>query len=360
MTESSPKSNTVSLRSSLLAGWHIFQAGSIVYALVVNGYLLVRLTLGERWPWVALANNFAPWLALGGLLLGALCLFARRRWLLVPLHVPIILAFGVWYGALFWPSRVANDVQAENSPRLVAATYNILSARSEPTRVVHVIAGLDADIIGLQELGPAHADLIAHDLAAEYPYQALHPQLPVRGVGLLSRYPIINQYVLPYPFGMLHMRATLDVNGLPVTVYVAHPPPPGNALSPLTYDDDRRNREITVLREDYLQAEEGPLLVLGDFNMTDQSDAYRAMDRGLDDAFREVGQGLGLTWPILRDNPPRLLPPLLRIDYIWYDTAFIALDAWVVRDNGGSDHRPVVAELALVAVPQQVREDTSP
>jgi endonuclease/exonuclease/phosphatase family metal-dependent hydrolase len=39
------------------------------------------------------------------------------------------------------------------------------------------------------------------------------------------------------------------------------------------------------------------------------------------------------------------MPPVVRIDYVWHTRHFIATRAWV-GGRTGSDHLPVIAELA--------------
>ena len=135
----------------------------------------------------------------------------------------------------------------------------------------------------------------------------------------------------------------LDVEGTPVAVYAAHPPPPENRALPWAYDATTRDEELRRLREDYLADEQGPVLLLCDCNMSDQSDVYKAMDAVLDDAFWEAGQGLGFTFQ------GGLPFPFLRIDYVWHSDHFTPLGFEVVNDAGTSDHRPIVAELELTA-----------
>lgn len=139
----------------------------------------------------------------------------------------------------------------------------------------------------------------------------------------------------------------LDINGTDVVVYVAHPTPPRNFFSPLTYSDERRGNQINDLR-DQLRQESDPVLVLCDCNMTDQSDDYRAMNDLLDDSFREAGTRMGFTFPATFRSYGRFLPYLVRIDYIWHSDQFVALDARVADNSGTSDHRPVIAELSLM------------
>lgn len=107
-------------------------------------------------------------------------------------------------------------------------------------------------------------------------------------VGLLSRYPILSQQLIaPADMRSAFIRVQVNVQGTPVAVYVVHLASPHIAL-PLTYDDSARDREVAYVLE-RLREETGPVLLLGDFNLSDQSDAYRSFDRLLADAFRERG-----------------------------------------------------------------------
>ena len=321
------------------AAWILAQVGIALYGATVCGLLVARFTAGEQWMWVAFANNFWPWWTLGGLALAVPGLLSRWRGLLVALQVPGVVMFITAYGGLLLPHSLD---AAPHAPSLTVAAYNVFSLKSDPARVAQTVAALDADVIGLEELGPDHAARLQDELSERYPYQALHPLKGVRGVGLLSRYPILEEHTFrPLPDSMLHLRTVLDIDGMHVTVIVAHPRPPANSAMPLAYDDSTRNTEIALLHDQVLAQETGPLIVIGDFNSTDQSDAYRVLDATLDDAFRVAGRGLGFTWPANRE----LLPRLIRIDYIWYDATFAATEARTGPTSGTSDHLPVIARL---------------
>jgi vancomycin resistance protein VanJ len=337
---------TGAIRHLLSAAWTLIQAGILLYGLTLSGYLVARLAVGERWKWIALADNFVPWWALAGLAAAGIALFSRQRWLLVLPQLPILIAFLAMYGAMLLPR--ATRAPAGHSRVLTVATHNIKAWTSDPQRVADAVAALDADVIGLEEVGPLHADLFRRALSEKYPYQALYPELPFHGVALLSRYPITQETVIrPFPDSMLYLRAVVDVESTPITIYVVHPPPPWMSTSPLAYDSKQRDTEIALLREKYLCHETGPLIVLGDFNMSDQSNAYHRLDHQLIDSFREAGRGLGLTFPAGAFlNFPRW-PRLLRIDYVWHNAFFTAVEARAGQDSGTSDHRPVIARLAL-------------
>ncbi len=327
----------------LRAVWHVLQVSILLYGVGMSAYVLTFAALGERWPWIAFANNFLPWWALGAALAAVIALVTRWRWLLVAVQIPVLIAFAVLYGDLLLPPGSTADA---GGPTFTAATYNIIASVSDPQAVTDNIATFDADIVGLQEVGPAHSAQLERDLAEEYPFQAHYPELPVHGVSLLSRYPITRaEPFRPFANSMRYLRAEIDLDGVPLVVYVVHPPTPSRVMIPTAYDTQRRDAEIEILRRDYLAHESGPVIVLGDFNMVDLSDAYRAMDADFDDAFRTAGRGLGFTFPAVESW--ELFPRMLRIDYVWYNRGVVARDARVGDDSGTSDHLPVIAVLAL-------------
>jgi vancomycin resistance protein VanJ len=208
-------------------------------------------------------------------------------------------------------------------------------------RVAEVTATFNADLVALAEYELSEADQLHERLTAVYPYHALYPYST--DVALFSRYPILEQRLirsrlLRSPL----LRVVVDVQGLAVTVYVIHLTSPDVIGLPWAYDDAERDRELALV-ETHLAEENGPLLVLCDCNLTDQSDAYRALSARLTDAFRKAGRGMGFTFPSQR----RFVPLLVRLDYIWHSDHFATLDARTLDDSGTSDHHPVIASLTI-------------
>ena len=334
--------------AALIAGWwQIAQAGIATYGLAEIGYLLARLSAGERWRWIAFANNLIPWMAFLSLGLGGIALVSRRRWLLIALQLPMVIAFLAGYGDRFWPRHPA--ALAEHQLHIRVATFNV-AAHSDPARIADAIADLDADIVGLQELDQSHAAALNQWLVDAYPYRLMYaPSEGDRhGVGLLSRYPIlVEDRFYPCRRCFRSLRVVVDADGSPVAVYLIHPSAPRNSWSPWAYNAVERARQLSYLRR-ALRIEPYPALVLCDCNMSDQSDDYRALDSLMDDSFREAGRGLGFTFPAGSNYPIPVPFPVVRIDYIWHSAHFVPLDAAVAGDSGTSDHYPVVATLALM------------
>ena len=90
----------------------------------------------------------------------------------------------------------------------------------------------------------------------------------------------------------------------------------------------------------------GPIILMGDFNLTDQTRHYSQITRTLTDVYREAGWGLGHTFPA-GGFYPRVPLPLIRIDYIFHSRELAGLEART-GDSVGSDHIPVIARLSLV------------
>lgn len=88
----------------------------------------------------------------------------------------------------------------------------------------------------------------------------------------------------------------------------------------------------------WLAAETGPLIVMGDFNGTSDTWAYRHLRHGLQDAFAAAGTGWGGTYH-------RRLP-FARIDHILVSAHWYVADA-AVPASQASDHLPLLATLHL-------------
>ena len=82
----------------------------------------------------------------------------------------------------------------------------------------------------------------------------------------------------------------------------------------------------------YIKDSPHPVVVMGDFNDTPQSYAYRKIKKGLDDSFRKSGRGFGNTYA------GEL--PSFRIDYIMYSPPFLSSEFLRIKTDH-SDHYPI-------------------
>jgi endonuclease/exonuclease/phosphatase family metal-dependent hydrolase len=85
-----------------------------------------------------------------------------------------------------------------------------------------------------------------------------------------------------------------------------------------------------------------PVIICGDFNDLPGSYTYTKMKGNLADAFTQKGTGFGRTF--------NLFSPTLRIDYIFYDPAFLKITGYHSPGTRFSDHNPVIVDFTIPAV----------
>jgi endonuclease/exonuclease/phosphatase (EEP) superfamily protein YafD len=96
---------------------------------------------------------------------------------------------------------------------------------------------------------------------------------------------------------------------------------------------------VATMAREWVNKGTAPALVLGDFNTPVESQIFRAVWRGMTDAFSRAGFGFGMT----RNNGWIRV----RIDHVlagpgWY------VDRAVVGRDVGSDHWPLIVDLTIV------------
>jgi len=228
-----------------------------------------------------------------------------------------------------------------------AATWNLQSCCRGLPDIVRVLRSLDADLVGLQEIdrGTRRAGRIdqvgelAHQAGFRHHhfFRAMCIDSGEYGLGLLCRWPLAETRVVELPSApglepRILASATVDLPQAPLGVYVTH----------LTHVDKRSGLRAAQARAIALRVAEndGPRLLLGDFNSLPGSRAHRLLRRSLRDVFREVGRGRGGTFPLLS------VLPAMRIDYAFASAQLELTGAAVVR-TAASDHYPLVAEVSV-------------
>lgn len=330
---------------------NVFVVLTGAYGLNLTLFLTLRLLVGEQWSVIGLFNSIAHLMLIPALLLLPLCLLLRR-WRLALTQLPAALMFVLSYGILFLPRPVE---AIPNSTAISVMTFNLHGEEQFAEPLAALIRESGVDIIALQEVSPT-VGVLLEDMADVYPHQALHPnEEPTRGLALLSRYPLLeDEYwrTAAVPQSMGHQRVEIDVDGVRFTVYNTHPVHP--AMTGRLFDPIPRALEITELLA-RIGEENRAAVMMGDFNLTDLSEDYARIAARYGDTYREVGWGMGFTFPDFSQPQalPRFLsnttalPPFVRLDYIFHNDAVQALEARVWPTSGGSDHRPVFTRLAL-------------
>lgn len=249
----------------------------------------------------------------------------------------------IWaYGGAFLPAS-----SPELTTDLRVATLNTFVGAPDERHVLELVEDHRPDVVLLQEVFAPREEALLAVLGSTYPHQQVDRSDGVGAVVVLSRYPIVEVVEVGGASDRSRLTSVvhLDVNGERVQVASLHliSPCPGcgsSVLERLELEDDVRRAEVGAV----LGALDPdlPAVVGGDLNSGDRSTAYRQLvAAGFTDPQRDVGSGMGFTWPA----DGRILPPLVRIDWI-LARQLTAVDATTV-DAGASDHRAVVVDLAF-------------
>jgi endonuclease/exonuclease/phosphatase family metal-dependent hydrolase len=202
---------------------------------------------------------------------------------------------------------------------------------------------------GVDQVAVLRDALPAYRFAFFAPWEADYDQGAGQGrcqIGslLLSRYPIIESSFIDLPSESVYQRGLLDalvsVQGAQVRVYGTHLQNQQGG-DPAADVDRRRQAEAIVA---YAGELEEPTLLLGDLNDVPSATELAPLFEVFDDAWVEGGDGSpGYTMEAA--NPTR------RIDYVLVSPDVDVLEARVL-ETLASDHRPVVAELAVPVGPK--------
>jgi endonuclease/exonuclease/phosphatase (EEP) superfamily protein YafD len=333
--------------------------GILFFLLVLHiGYLLLgvsRVIQIELW-WVALLNTFALWVYLPLLFTVPLGLVLRGRATTV-----IGLLALLWAGVILFNAYgpIGKPEIPANAFRLNVITYNFLGwNRNAPTSVAWLVES-GADILFLEEVAAPDGDPLFAQLEAVYPYSVDIPG----DNRIMSKYELLETSTIRLAATRQMLRAVIAPQGQPISLYSIHVELPNQGRSNLpmfqtdqqpfnmmlSYNETVRN-QMVLEALGVVRQEPHPFIIAGDWNLSSTSTMYSQVSERVIDAYRQGGGELfGMTWPVAELLSPSLrwLPSLIRIDYIFHSDDFATVSAR--RGEAiGSDHYPVVAELAYL------------
>jgi len=347
------------------------------YALLVALFTLLRLLRVSGPPLVDLANTFAPYWFMPLVVTFPLSIIvtrggaspaagARKRLLRLsksgdandarayPPRWSVLMQVGLIAIGLysFAVPGMYHPVQPPAGDTFTVVTFNVQGSNRELRLATEWLLEMAPDVIVLQETARGYDQRLAplYDVYA-------HEDHIEGSARVFSRYAILEREILNIEDqpGLDALRLVLNQDGRELAVYALHftlPLNPRAQFDPdtdiglealLRYDERRRNAQIRRFLE-LARGESKPYVVAGDFNMSDASLIYDQVAAQMRDAWRGAGVGAGRTWPVAEAiGLPRVIQPLLRIDYVWHSAALRPVAATVGAPIG-SDHLPVTVE----------------
>jgi endonuclease/exonuclease/phosphatase (EEP) superfamily protein YafD len=233
------------------------------------------------------------------------------------------------------PSWIGPDLPAKlEGPRLEVLLLNVNMDHGGHDKVAALIRREDPDVIALLEVDDRWAAGLAEALRP-WPERQEALRGDRFGVALYSRRPIRRAWVETYaPADVPTIFAELDVDGVPFTVVVTHPPPPVSATTSRARD---RHLNALAARREQLGRR---YAIVGDLNASPWSAAFGGFARRLKVSDTRRGFGIQASWPAWL--------PLFRIpiDHVLVSEGVFAVDRRIGVDVG-SDHLPVIVQLVV-------------
>jgi endonuclease/exonuclease/phosphatase (EEP) superfamily protein YafD len=263
----------------------------------------------------------------------------RPSFIAIALVVLIVNITSGW-SQLGWTHRpqIQSASAANAAEKLRVASINVYYRNHDHKRVVQFLREQQPDVVVLVEITPKWRQALdSLDSIYTYRYFSASPIQPVgervvRGVLLMSRWPIERADLIDFGnWAEPGISATLNVRGQPFHVIGVHPCwPLGPGIAA------ERNRELTKVAG-IARSIKGPLVVLGDFNITPFSPHFETFLR--ESGLKSAAESNWVpTWPTF-----------LPLAGIQIDHALISPDVRVLSfvrgPRIGSDHWPIVVEL---------------
>ncbi|MCB8932625.1 MAG: endonuclease/exonuclease/phosphatase family protein [Fimbriimonadaceae bacterium] len=249
-----------------------------------------------------------------------------------------------------WRGLLPCDATRERSAAVKVVTFNVQHDHGGAERIAALLRKEAPDVVAFEEasfLGDRSSEskLVVDALPGFHWYR-------VANQAIASRWPLgrrwVSEFKVPTHTWAIFAEVLRDGRpDQPLLVGAVH-------LNPLNWDRflspeigklPEHLRTTARIRE--RQAEElvrelakvdadVPVVLCGDFNGPPRGVVYSTLTRGLRDAFRQAGVGMGWTIPSVC--------PVTRLDYVYVRPSSTVLSARVLG-NAGSDHRPLMAEL---------------
>lgn len=301
--------------------------------LVIAGLLASIAVTGlgmlvDRWPIFELFNHGRPAVALGTLAIAALAVITGRKALMIAAAALVVANIGLFAFAL-QGTAVAASGPAKRFARIV--TFNVWMGNRHMDEVAKFLNDADADIVVTEELMPWQRDGLRYLVKDRYPYSigrfdvVMFSRYPIKEAGEIrgrSSNPMARRAMLTW--------TTVEINGMTFDIAGVHNAYPFHAMDQAAY--------MPMLIE-FARERERPLIVAGDFNLTPWS--VKLQRFGADTGLRRFNT-FTPTWPMNR----RTLPPFVAIDNIFASPEFALIDI-KAGPALGSDHRPLIADIAL-------------
>jgi endonuclease/exonuclease/phosphatase (EEP) superfamily protein YafD len=305
----------------------------LVVGLIVGSLLILLGLFAGRRPFLDLANQGRALVLIGSVVVLGLALLAGDGWLIAAAILVMLANIGLFALGLRGQAPRAKSA-SQRFLRLV--TFNVWKRNPHIEDIAAFLDEADADLVVLQEVTNEQKSRLRDLTKARYPQM-----LGTNGLLILAKHKerasghIDGAKIDGWARTPFVLWAQFEIEGVAFELAGVHLAYPFNPLEQVA------DTETLIA---FVRSRKAPLLVAGDFNLTPWS-------RKLQRFTRETGllryNTFRPTWPMRRVIP---LIPLVGLDNVFSSSEFARLSV-ATGSSAGSDHLPIIADIALAEPP---------
>jgi endonuclease/exonuclease/phosphatase (EEP) superfamily protein YafD len=264
----------------------------------------------------------------------------QRRWALLIANLLLVVCHVTWVAPDFERDRRSGGLsmnavpQTGIQPTVRIFFANVRADNPDKESILEEIAAANPDVAVLVEFTPDwYPRFRAARQMEPYKYHTDKSHARVGLVNVFSKLPLQSESQV-FNHGRTLQIVDVAVGSRTLRIIGLHAPRPTS-----DFDNYEQFWQEAIPR---LTAEQGPVVVVGDFNATQYSRVYQRLTaHHLNSAHEDRGRGYATTWP----NGRNWLPPI-RIDQalLSANVECLSISEGVGR---GSDHKPLVLDVAL-------------
>jgi endonuclease/exonuclease/phosphatase (EEP) superfamily protein YafD len=224
------------------------------------------------------------------------------------------------------------EFNSDKTSDFTIGQFNVFHGNPSPKQAILELSNVEVDVFTIQELNSDWTSSVDSLIKKKYPFHLEKPwESCCYGIGLYSKFPILNGEA--FELGNTPaIRASININGQVITVISFHTKPPA-----FPNETNIRNAQMRTIAE-MSNSVEGPLVVIGDFNIVPWDAAF--------DAFLKQGNLKAVRNGFQATYPMHFGIPLIPIDHITY-SASLEPTSCETLTIPGSDHKGMVASFKL-------------
>lgn len=326
--------------------------------ITLAGTLARLLPLGlSTLPWLSAVVSVTPWFVVTGLV--ALVTGIASRHARATLVMPMLLCLALqlaWQGPFFshvldgsqdTVTQESTEAQDSSGTTVRVMTCNVYRGAADPARIVELVREQGVQVLALQETTTEFVEqLQSLGLDELLPYSQRSSSDGIYGNGVWAARPLsdtatddIGSSASAMPAGTIQLQDTTAAGLSSLRFVSVHTTSPVDGYWELWR---KSVEELGCVRTRLQDDPARGYVLMGDFNATYDHAPFRAMlGDTLEDAARQAGEGLTLSWP-----SSSLIPAFCAIDHVVVSPGITASNLSVATVSG-SDHKALLCTLTL-------------